>query len=275
MKNKITDSNSRWSRTFKLFLQKILYQKFDLGKPIILIMGCQRSGTTLISGIFDKFLDVRVFGEFSPLSSDCEFKIRLNKLANVKSQLCKVNANAVVLKPLVESHRAVELLNELENGHIIWAYRHYVDVAMSDIKQFTKTGGHGNLLPIIEGQTQNWRAQGLPQTTIDKVKSLYSKDLSPIECACLFWYVRNSLYFSQNLHENPNVYLWKYEELIVDPEKKFTMLEKALNLNFKNINYSKHFSSDSIGKKFTESVNPEILDLCEETWIALNEHNNK
>lgn len=233
-------------------------------------MGCQRSGTTLVSRVLDSFIQCRTFGEFSPLSSDCPHNIRLNEISSVVDYLSNIKAPIIVTKPLVESHRANELLNSLPNSSIIWIYRHYLDVALSDLRQFPNTSGHGNLQPIINGENNNWRSEGLSAETTEQIKRIYSSELSKLDCACLFWFARNSLYFQQKLEKNENVLLWKYENLMENPKEHFSVLSSRLNDNFTNFPFENVFSTNSIKKEVKETLHPEIKALCESLLSKLD-----
>jgi hypothetical protein len=80
------------------------------------------------------------------------------------------------------------LLRSIPNSNVVWMYRNFIDVASSDVLQFSDTAGHGNLQAIIKGDITNWRAERLTDEVVNLVKFHYSKHLSPLDCACLFWF---------------------------------------------------------------------------------------
>ena len=79
----------------KLFMmRKEIHQKFFLqptpNQIIFFILGCQRSGTSLMQRVFRKDLNTRIYGEMSKLSSqDTVKQLRLNPLPVVKAELDK------------------------------------------------------------------------------------------------------------------------------------------------------------------------------------------
>ncbi len=75
-------------------------------------MGCQRSGTTLISNVLDTPKDTRVYGEFSPLSDQDPAKIRLNTTENI---LCRFNSSYYLLKCTL--FNKVKLNNVIERNY--------------------------------------------------------------------------------------------------------------------------------------------------------------
>src|SRR5688572_7993498 len=107
--------------------QSVRWRTLDRPK-VLMIVGCQRSGTTLMSRLFDADRDCRVFGEFSVLSAVGKDGIRLNPLPDVAAVISRVPAPLVVMKPLVETQRIRTLLNYFPNAKALFMYRRYTDV---------------------------------------------------------------------------------------------------------------------------------------------------
>ncbi|MCB4436297.1 sulfotransferase [Alteromonas sp. McT4-15] len=271
MKSKVTDSTTKISKYIKPFYQQIRYAT-NSSSRIVAILGCQRSGTTLLSRVLDSFTYTRTFGEFSSLSSECPNNIRLNALSDVKVTLGKVKAPLIVMKPLVESQNAISLLDTLENITAVWLYRNYLDVALSDLKKFPNTSGRGNLQPILDRDENNWRSQNVPKELVETVKAVYSDSLTELDCACLFWFVRNSLFFYQGLERRDDVVLWKYENLMFEPEKHFSQLSDKLKVNLLDYDFSKTFSKSSIKKESGTKLNVEVERLCQTLMTKLDAH---
>ena len=121
--------------------QNIRWRALDRPK-VLMIVGCQRSGTTLMARLFDADRDCRVFEEFSSLSSVGKDGIRLNPLPDVAAVLSRVPAPLVVMKPLVETQRVRTLLNYFPNAKALFMYRRYADVANSDLQQVRSAQCH-------------------------------------------------------------------------------------------------------------------------------------
>ncbi len=269
MKSKVTDSTTKISKYIKPYYQQIRYATNSLSR-IVAILGCQRSGTTLLSRVLDSFTYTRTFGEFSSLSSECPNNIRLNALSDVKVTLGKVKAPLIVMKPLVESQNAIGLLDTLDNITAVWLYRNYLDVALSDLKKFPKTSGRGNLQPILDRDENNWRSQNVPEELVETVKAVYSDSLTELDCACLFWFVRNSLFFYLGLEKREDVILWKYENLMFEPEKHFSQLSDKLKVDLLDYDFSKTFSKSSIKKESGTKLNDEVERLCQTLMTKLD-----
>lgn len=262
---KTTQSVSNTSKLLKPIFQRIYYPKgYD---KCLIIMGCQRSGTTIVSRVFDRIIYAKVFGEFSTLSNDDPNKIRLNNINKVINTLQNNHSPLIVFKPLVESHRANIILSKIQYSCVLWVFRHYIDVGLSDIKKFSKNPGHSNLLPIINQDKNNWRYENISQKTSSIINSLYSKDLSPLDCACLFWYVRNILFFEQKLDTNGKVYLWNYDKFVQTPSQHINDLLTKMSLPAvsKKITHDVFINTNSRSQK----VNTKIKKLCDDLFDRL------
>lgn len=271
--NKVTDTNTKFSKFLKPIYQKLIYSSGD--SKIVMIFGAQRSGTTLISRTFDSFSNARVFGEFSELSNSCPLGLRLRPTQDIKDILSKVNAPLIVMKPLVESQNASFLLNEFPEATGIWVFRNYKDVAASALKQFKNTKGVGNLLPILNDEKGNWRNDALPDELRAIVSRVYRDDFSNFESACLFWYVRNYLFCSQGLDMHSRIKVWEYESLLKRPKHYFGSLGKELGVDLTRSKIFEDFSSNSVGKKNSPAIRDELNALCEQMLEKLKVESGK
>lgn len=192
------------------------------GRPdsqrIVLIVGCQRSGTTMLTRIFERDLSARIFPERSEVTTqDAIDRIRLNDLELVRELITTMNDPLVVLKPLVESQRTLELLQGLPGSVAIWIYRDYRDVALSNRKRFGELTAVDDIRPIVNDEGGNWRSERVSAQTRSIVSKHFSDDMNGNDAALLFWYARNALYFDQELASRADVMLCKYEDLVADP----------------------------------------------------------
>lgn len=131
-----------WKKgSFKLFqIYKRTYNSVKINrnnqKRILFIIGCQRSGTTLLTRILEKDFNTKVYGEFSELSSNDINKIRLNPLSSVKEIIDKNKTPFIIIKPLVETQNSLKLFKYFKNAKAVWMYRHYKDVSLSNVEHF-------------------------------------------------------------------------------------------------------------------------------------------
>ncbi|MCB0187535.1 MAG: hypothetical protein KDE31_24875, partial [Caldilineaceae bacterium] len=201
-----------------LYLRKAAHQTLWGKRPanpsILPIFGCQRSGTSLLTRVFFRDLNAKVYRETSALSSSDQEsqrrKLRMNSLDEIKQILGRDRASLIVLKPLVESQRAPEILRCFPNARALWLYRHYKDVAASNLQAFGMDNGINDLRPIVRGESQNWRSEGTSAETREQVSKFFHETMNPYDAAALFWYARNRLFFELALDTNERVRLCQY-----------------------------------------------------------------
>ncbi len=184
----------------------------------LFILGCQRSGTTLLLQIFEQDWQARTYREQSILSRP-EAALRLREPAQVRAILRRSRAPLQVLKPLVESQHALRWLEALPGSRAVWMFRHYRSVARSNLQKFGQRNGIDDLRPIARGEAGNWRAEALPEAVRAFVREYFSEQMNPWDAAVLFWYARNALFFAQNLAEHPRVRLCRYADLVRQPQR--------------------------------------------------------
>lgn len=187
-------------------------------KRYLFIVGCQRSGTTMLSRILEKDMNTKSYGEASKLSHlGPTRRLRLRPRNEVMHELDKDRASLIVMKPLVESQNTCELLHQFENSKAIWIYRHFKDVAASNVGRFGQSNAINDLRAIVEYEAGNWRSEKVSIDSAELVRKYYSPTMNAHDAAVLFWLIRNRMFFETNLDAHPGVMLCKYEELASSP----------------------------------------------------------
>ena len=232
-------------------------------------MGAQRSGTTLLSRIFDDLYYADVYGEFSRLSSQDKFGLRLNSPESVNATLEKSRANLIVMKPLVESQRADQWLKNIPKSKIVWIYRNYGDVAASSVVKFGETeGGVSHIRAFVDPQFAKrdcaiWKSENASPDTVSKMQSFYRDDMCPHDAAAFFWYARNVLYLEQNLYNRPDTMLIRYEDLVRYPFLVISyILQQFKIFELKSATISS-IGTGSVGKGRSLNLSTDANRLCE------------
>jgi len=264
----INRANREIYRRKKNVLQRLsLNQSSD--KKIVLVAGCQRSGTSMTYKIFDRDPRSQVFDEISILSNKDKIEnLRLNNLETVKERFEKSPADFIVAKPLVESQRLKYLLDYFPRSSALWMFRHYIDVVSSNLVRFGQTNGYDDIKPIIENDESNWRCEHLSSDVKDLIVQL-SKGCSEADAAALFWYARNSLLFQQKLQEDARVYICQYEDLVSDPTRVIRGIYQFFDLDISYNNLQEGISPKSIGKGSNIEISTEIKAACDEMYRNL------
>ena len=253
-------------------IHQLLHRTDLAGKRAILfIIGCQRSGTTLMTKIFDRDLHTVVYGEFSKLSSlDTEHRIRLNPLPLVKAEIERDRVPLVVLKPLVETQNASDLLQHFCDSRALWMYRNYRDVASSNLAAFGTDNGIRNLRAIVQDAPRNWRSENVSEETRGLVLRHFSESMDPYDAAALFWVVRNRLFFELGLDRHPRVKMCQYENLLADPEAMIRGIYRFTGTDYPSNDVLAKLRPDA-GRGSEIELSPAIELLCKELLERLNQ----
>lgn len=249
----------------------------------LFVLGCQRSGTTILVDTLDKDWRVKTFGEFSGVNrpaagrrpwsvrSQSRYSIRLKPLDEVAATIERCPHPLVVLKPLVESQNAPSILRRIDRAVCVWVFRHYRDVARSNVKLFTPEVRRYNLEPIVRGQSDSWRAELVPGDVREMIVRHYSPEMNPYDGAALFWIARNRLFFDLELAREERVMPLKYEDLAADPERSLRRLYRHAGIAFPGPRIAEEIHPGSVGLGRDLELSPEIQRACEELWNELSE----
>ncbi len=207
----------RWFRLRKRCLQYLRYRP-DQAKTVLYVVGCQRSGTSMLHHLFRLDWSTVTYDEVSPLSAgDDEEHLRWTSLDLVRDRIGADRAPFVVAKPLVESQQLDRLLDLFGDTRAIWMWRGYLDVATSNLAFFGEGNGHEDLQHLLGGEGPSWKRENLAPATVERIRAAYGPNLAPLDAAALFWYARNSLFFERGLDADPRVALCSYDELANRP----------------------------------------------------------
>jgi hypothetical protein len=261
-------------RARKLRLQKRAFQLLNRRslrgqQQVALILGCQRSGTTLMLDIFEEDLRTATFPEVSVLSRPIGGRLRLRPIPEIKRHVERLPVPLVVLKPIVESQNALHLLEGIENSHVIWMYRRYDSVAVSDLALFGTGNGVRNVRLLLSNEPPNWRAEFVPPATRTVLERFYVPDMPPHDAASLFWWARNSLFFDRGLDRRADVFLCAYEDLVSDPDVMMRAIYDFLVVEFPARHITKRVHGDARNRGDSALISPDVRAICEELLAKL------
>ncbi|MFV1980568.1 MAG: sulfotransferase [Rhodothermia bacterium] len=237
-------------------------------KAILLIFGCQRSGTTMLSRIFEGDARVSPFAEHTGELSRPDHLLRLRDLESVGQVFDRSRGQLVVAKPLVESQRADEILEHFSSARAIWMYRDYRDVVRSYVRIFGRAGI--NISRKIVTGADNWASERLSDSVREVVETFYSEEMSAFDAAALFWWIRNGWFFDLSLRDHPRVMLCRYETLVSSPDPVMRSIYDFAQITYPGAHLINgvHPSSKGLGNSI--KIDPEIDKLCRERLAALD-----
>ena len=248
----------------------------------LFILGCQRSGTTMIVEALDKDWRVKTFPEHSAVNlpagdrrpwsvrATSRHSIRMKPLDQVAAKLERSRYPLVVLKPLVESQKAQAILRTIDHAVCLWVFRHYRDVARSNFRFFSPDVNRINLEPMIRREPDNWRSELVPEDVREMVARHYSPDMNPFDGGALFWYARNRLFFDLDLAAEERVLALRYEDLVSDPERLLRRVYDTAGVAFPGRRIIEDIHPRSVGLGRELELCPEIERACERVWVELN-----
>lgn len=256
-------------RRWKRFRQRIVPKPAN--KNVFLIVGCQRSGTTLMSRIFERDYNTISFGEASVLSTTSgPSRLRLRSLDDVESRITDARARFIVMKPLVESQNVSALLDHFPDSRALWLYRNYRDVAASNLAKFGDANSTKDIRIIAEGDPGNWRRESLSDELVELARSQYSPDMRPADAAVLFWIIRNRLYFDLALNADPRLQLCRYESLTTTPALVMRRIYEFAGQPYPGDHITTGTHPDSISKGRELEISRDIDELADSMLSRLD-----
>lgn len=237
---------------------------------VLAILGCQRSGTSVMSRVFFRDLDTNVFREKSTLTGGAE-GLRYIPFDELNRRMALQRASLVVFKMLVESQRANEFLESVDGARIVWLFRNYRDIVSSNLKKFGAWNGINDIRPFVTGEADNWRNQGCSEETRSIIRRHFSESMNPNDAAALFWFARNQLFFEQALPEEPRSMLVEYEQFVADPGAWTKAIYRFCGRDYPGDHLVHEVKTESVSKGKDVQLSPEIEKLCDDMLRRLQQ----
>lgn len=230
----------------------------------VFVFGVQRSGTTMLARCLENSPEFDVYGEMS-----LAFENSILKGLDIVQGLIQASKRPfVAFKPLTDSHRVTEIMSVDKASRAIWMYRRPEDRANSAVTKFGDTNLRFLQELIDTGPTNRWEARGVSANTLRILRRLDPASMDAYSAAGAFWFLRNQLFFDQQLQTNPNVLLLKYEMLVKEPEPTMRKVCNFIGCKFDPL-MIKDIHSESVGRRASR-LSPEISSLCSDMMKDLD-----
>jgi hypothetical protein len=256
----------------RISLQKARWRRSHDNRPEavpVFLIGLQRSGTNMLARGFERAPEFEVRNENDHSAFE---RFRIRPLPVIRSIVERSRHAYVLFKPLCDSHRACELLDELHTpspGLAIWAYRGFEGRVRSSTAKF----GDSNLRAlqrIASGEWKDpWQAGGLSHDRLDLIRSFDLDGMTAESGSALFWFLRNSLFFDLKLDRRPDVALISYDATVTEPESTMRILCAFLHLPFRN-GLIQHIQARDAPREPID-IDPDIRARCADLQSALDE----
>lgn len=260
--------------------QRIRQQEQDLRKQVrqrlhnpsgetnpTFLVGCGRSGTSMLVFRLGGSWQVDLFNEDHPAAF---LNYRLRPLAEIGRLVGRSHAPVTLFKPILDTHRSVELLEHFPTARLLFCFRHVDDVVNSSLKRFGRENRLNHVRGWMEDDFAELPGPPPPASTKEAVRALWQPDLDPDSGAALFWLFYNRLYFDLELDREPRVTLVRYETLVAEPEQEFRRLCAFLGLHYEPAMAHDVFAS-SVGRGESPAIEPAIRAACDALWARLGE----
>jgi hypothetical protein len=236
-------------------------------RQVVLILGCQRSGTTMLQQTFlDRSWRVLILEEHDRrLVGNVPGEAKWLDYPTVFARIRRLPFEVVAVKPLVESDRFKELMDAAGTGRAIWMLRHYEEVARSNLRCFGPENPYRDLQPFRSGDALDWRYRGASQETRDTVIELLDDGLEPLDAAALFWWTRNQLYFDQRLWEDDRIRILRYERAATGSDEVIRALSHYVGVPLPLHSIAAKVRPQP-GTSSKGGLKPEVERLCQEMW---------
>ena len=236
-------------------------------RQVVLIFGCQRSGTTMLQQTFlgrswRVFIleehDRRLVGPGPRETTWQEYSIVLERIRRLPFEV-------VAAKPLVESASATALMDAAGAVKAVWMLRRYPEVAQSNVSRFGVDNPYRDLEPIRSRDTRDWRYRGATEETWETVTALLNRRLTPLDAAALFWWTRNQLYFDQRLWEDDRIRILRYERACNKPDEVIRSLSDHIGLALPLGSITPRVRALPFPSE-TRELDPDVERLCKKLW---------
>jgi hypothetical protein len=197
----------------------------------------------------------------------------------LRKSLKAVKSPIILLKPLHETQRITDFLDEFSDAPAIFSLRHYYSVVQSHLHYYSSphslrygTQGHDpfeyvrGILPSAE---PTWKNENHSQTHQNLVEELWQHVESPADAYALYWLSRNQLYFDQELEDR--VALVRFERILESPSQSLASLSKHIRHGIPKRNALIVTKPKFDGEKTPPSIHPKIQKACEELHQRLGE----
>lgn len=238
-------------------------------RRVVLIFGCQRSGTSMLQQTFlDRSWRVLILEEHDrrlvgpgPGPEETTWQ----EYSTVLGRIRRLPFEVVAAKPLVESASATELMDAAGPVKAVWMLRHYPEVARSNVSRFGLDNPYRDLEPIRSRDVLDWRYRGATEETRETVTALLSRRLTPFDAAALFWWTRNQLYFDQRLWEDDRIRILRYERACNQPGEVVRSLSGHIGVSLPLGSITSRVRAQPLHPK-TEQLDPDVERICGKLW---------
>jgi hypothetical protein len=251
----LRDTRREWRRKRRLVHP-------NAAKVPVFVLGCNRSGTNMVCAAIGNSDHGWAYREreFSPAFNG--YYLRADWV--IEWLIRRTPTPMVGFGSILDSQFARDLLARFDGARVLWTYRRYDDVANSCARMVWGYHLRNLMRWVSQGELEKLGARGrnVSEETVATVRRLFHDGLSDEECAALYWYFRNRLFFDLELDQDDRVLPVQYEEAALRPEESFRRVFEFLGFSYQP-EVVKDVYSGSVGKHRPPTIDPAIREVCD------------
>ena len=236
------------------------------------VVGVQRSGTNMLTHGLDAMPEVEVHNENDKQVFD---RFQLRSHAVVAETVARSKHQVVLFKPICDSHDTDLLLDAFVDApnpaRALWAFRGVDDRVRSAVTKFGNVNQQVMARIAATGGDGSWQTGRMTPEVLEAIRSCDPAALDANSGAALFWWARNSLYFTTGLDARADVMPVSYEQVVTDPADRLTRVCDFLGLPYRDA-VSAHVDSRAAarGNKAPLDLDPRVRALCDDLGARLD-----
>ena len=189
------------------------------GARAVFVVGVQRSGTNMLTNGLDAMPEVEVHNENDKAIFE-RFQLKNHQV--VLDTVAASRHQVVLFKPICDSHDTDLLLDAFAEApnpaRALWAYRAVDDRVRSAVAKFGDVNQQVMTRIAATGVDGTWQTGRMTPQVLEAIRSCDPASLDANSGAALFWWARNSLYFTTGLDQRTDVMPVSYDQVVTDPQ---------------------------------------------------------
>ncbi|MGD8750765.1 MAG: sulfotransferase [Anaerolineales bacterium] len=239
-------------------------------KPIF-VVGCGRSGTTMLLRQLSTSWQIEPFNEDHPTAFD---NWRLRRLDAIKDIINGCQAPIALFKPILNTTQSNEFLTTFPDAKILFVYRNYNDVINSSLKSFGVENRRNHIKRWMSNDFDEFAFAPPPEKTKRLVRSLWNPLINNETGAALYWLFYNRLYYDMGMDNDERIILVNYEDLAQNPRSGFERVTRFIGVSYSEKMIDGVFTT-SLRKDPSPSVAEKVIHACQELWQNLRSGSQK
>jgi len=240
----------------------------------VFVVGCNRSGTNMVCGAIGNSPHGWDYKESAFSIAFDGYYLRQDWI--IENLIRFTPAPIIGFGSILDSQFTDILISQFDGAKAIWIYRNFLDVANSCARMQWGPTLKDIVRWVSQGELEKIGARGkrITPETVQLFNELFREEISVEDGACLYWYMRNQLFFDLKLYEDPRVLIMQYEDAVQNQEKTFQRVFDFLGFPYDPAVIGDIFAS-SVGKHSAPEIDPAIQAVCEPLKAKFDAEYNK